>query len=561
MTRHIDLQYQKRDTQDTAKFVAALKQNAVNEKGVFDSAASDAFISEAINQSAQGSVKIPEKLGIVLDEAGDRSTNITQAILDGVNSYERQHGATAPADLIAQAIHLAYATTDAAKTRYSLDSAADSNHSANLSLQPNRAIVAILSALGEAIPFAHYLPADISSNEAKLAILSHQAGNTYGAYAAGGLMDGTSSGDAYVTSSRVHATTNSSGAHSGQLTSVQATDETCTAVGGAVVAVNLLRGRTLVYVNGQVVAREINTTGSGASTISGEVTIAGVTSLIGGTINTDTGAIALTSTPALADIVPVHVEGFIDYERMPSLTPSIITAVDTFSLYAKPWRVITQQTIDSRTQMSNELGLDPYSESIIGIQAQVGNERHYQVLRMARRLGLNNTGAFDFLWSTMGLQKDRGQIWRDFAAVLGAVSQKMAVDTMSHGISHLYVGKYVAAQMQSLPSDIFQSSGISARPSVYRVGRLFGLYEVYYTPKVLTDSGSASQVMCIGRANDVTRNPFVLGDAVPSTIIPLAVNADLKSGAGYYARNFTSVNPHGPSALGCALINVTNMGM
>ncbi|MOA09144.1 hypothetical protein D3C78_1289540 [compost metagenome] len=65
--------------------------------------------------------------------------------------------------------------------------------------------------------------------------------------------------------------------------------------------------------------------------------------------------------------------------------------------------------------------------------------------------------------------------------------------------------------------------------------------------------------MCVGRATDVTRNPFVLGDAVAPTVIPLAVNADLKTGAGFYARNFTAVNPHQASAMGCALINVTNL--
>jgi hypothetical protein len=84
---------------------------------------------------------------------------------------------------------------------------------------------------------------------------------------------------------------------------------------------------------------------------------------------------------------------------------------------------------------------------------------------------------------------------------------------------------------------------------------------VYYTPKVITESNSASQMLCIGRAPDVTRNPFVLGDAVPPTVLPLGMNMDLKRGAVFYARNFTELNPHNPSSMGCALINVTNMGL
>jgi hypothetical protein len=558
-TRELDLLHQRMATKESANFVAALKANTVNENGVFDSAAASDFISGATNQNT---AKIPHNVQALFDEVGNEGSElICNAILDGVKNYESKHGVSAPADVIHQALHLAYATSLDAARKFSLDAVADSNHQENTSLQPNRAVIAVLSSLGEAIPFAHYLPADIGSNESKLAILSHQAGSHYGAYAIGGLMDGTLSGDAYITSARIHATTNNAGAHTGQLTSVQATDSTCAAVAGDVVAVKLLRGRSVVYVNGRVVAREVSTAGTGNSTVSGSVVIGGTTYQIGGTINTDTGVIALTSTPALADAVPVVVEGFIDYERQPALTPGIITSVETFPLYAKPWRVYTQQSIDSKTQMNNELGLDPYSESIISIQAQFGNERHYEVLRKAKRLGANNTGTFDFAWATMGAQKTRAQVWQDFATILGAMSQKMAVDTMSHGISHLYVGKYVAAQLQSLPREIFQSSGISARPSIYRVGRLFGLYDVYYTPKVLTDSNTASQILAIGRANDVTRNPFVLGDAVSPIITPLGIGIDLKSGSAFYARNYTEVNPHGPSALGCALIDVTNMGI
>lgn len=545
--------YHNRSTQEAANFADELKENAtVN--GTFDSTAAADF-------TAGGA--IPEKLALLLDEVGDdNKAKVTKAILDGVALYEAQHGVSAPGDIIESAIHMAYATTDHARKQFALDSTANSLHSEPLSLQPNRAIVAILSALGEAIPFAHYLPADIGSNQAKLAILSHQAGSTYGQYQQGGLMDGAFSGDSYISSSRVHATTNAAGAHTGQLTSQQATDRTCTAVGtNGAVAVNLIRGRSIVYINGKVAAREINSTGSGNSTVSGSVTLAGTTYQIGGTINTDTGAIALTSTPALGNAVPVLVEGYIDYERMPSLTPSIITAVDTFDLYAKPWRVITRQTVDTRTQMSNELGLDPYSESIISIQAQFGNERHYEVLRKAREIGVNNTSSFDFAWSTMGAQKIRADVWRDFSAVLGSASQQMALDTLSHGITHLYVDKYVMSQLLGLPADIFTPARNPVRAAIYRVGTLFGQYEVYYSPKVISSSASTGQILAVGQAPDVTRNCFVLGDAVPPTVIPLSVGDDMRQGAGFYARNFTEVNPHGPSSMGAAVINVTNMGL
>lgn len=198
-----------------------------------------------------------------------------------------------------------------------LDSAS-SNASDPLSLQPNRAVVAILTTLSEAIPFAHYLPADIQSNEAKLAIMTHQAGKDYGRYTQGALMDGAFSGDTYISSSREHKCEivldagNPTGAITGKLTSIQTDGDTCNP---AAPEVKLLRGRSLVYVNGLIAAREVSGTGTGPSVVSGQTNIAGTVHQISGTVHPDTGVIALVSTPPMAATNSVVVEGFIDYER------------------------------------------------------------------------------------------------------------------------------------------------------------------------------------------------------------------------------------------------------
>lgn len=568
MTKHTHYEYSKVSTAKVAAFADALKENSVNKTtNTFDSAAASDFMATAINQDA--GVDVPVKLQVLLDEVGaardvdglkageKNKATVMRAIYDGIGLYEEQHGVNAPADVIEQAIHSAYATTDEAKRKYHLDSASSDHHD-QISLQPNRAVVAILSALSDAIPFAHYLPADINSNESILAIMSHNAGVAYGRYAADGLMDGINSGDAYITSARVHVTTPavSTGDVTGKLTTIQTDEETCNQGASPV---KLLRGRTIVYVNGQVAAKEVDSTGTGNSTVSGSIVLSGTQYIIGGTINTDTGVFALTTTPAMPDTVPVAVEGFIDYERAPELTPSIITKVNTFRLFAKAWRATAHQTIDTRTQMASELGLDPYSESVIAIQTQFANERHYESLAKARRLSANNAGTFNFDWTTRSAQLNKSQIWADFFSVLSVHSQKMAEDTMDHGITHIYVGKNVAAQWASLPRELFEPSGISARPGIYRVGRLIGRYEVYYSPKGVTETATSAKIQCIGRATNVAQNPIVLGDAVPPTVIPLAVNADMKQGAGFYARNYTSVNPHQPSSLGCSVIDISNM--
>jgi hypothetical protein len=560
MSRQQQILVQKKKTQRAGIFVEQLKEAAGT--GVkFDSAAASDFVGGALSQAES---PMPKELQIIMDETpADKRGAVTKAILDGVGIYEEKNGVPAPADLIEYAFHLGFGHTSEG---IKLDSA-NSGHGDNLSLQPNRAVVSILMALSEGIPFVHYLPADIGSNEAKIGIVSHLAGSNYGRYSQNGLMDGVNNGDAYISPSRIHTAAHAAdtgfGNHTGQLTSIQSDEDSCAAVGGNSVAVKLLRGRSVVYVNGKIVAREVSQAGSGTSTVSGSVVISGTTYQIGGTINTDTGAIALTTTPDIGAGVPLVVEGFIDYERQPELIPSIISNGEMFSLYAKAWRAYTQVTPDARSQMINELGVDPLSEALVNIQLQYANERHYELLWKAKRiaLGNTNTGTFNMDWSNQGTQKTRAQIWQDFSALLGAISQQMAIDTLGFGISHLYVGKYMKAQLEGLPSEIFQSSGIQERPGIFRLGRLFGRYEVYYTPKVVTDSNSATQVLCIGRAPDVARNPFMAGDAVAPNLIDLAVGTDLKRGQAFYGRGFTEVTPYAPSTNACALISVSNMGL
>lgn len=547
-------QYSSQETASIGEFVDGL-QGAAQSGGTFDSAAAAEFVSGVQNGSG---TEVPGIVRSIMDDVGsENEAAIVKAIMDGVSAYETQHGVQPTADILHWALHQGFGTTRDARRKYSLDDASSGAHDP-ISLQPNRAVVAIVSAIAEAIPVAHYLPADIGSNEAKLVIVNHLAGSTFGGYAADALMDGVASGSRYITSSRIDNATNNSGTWEGKVTKIQLTDDSCDPAAGDL---KTLRGRANVYVNGMVAGREVDASGSAAnSPISGSVVIGSTTHTVSGHIVVDTGVYALTFSPALPGSAVVHVEAFIDYERTPELTPIINTAAKTFVLLANPWRVTTHQTIDSRTQFSNELGLDPAAEAMLAVRMQFANERHYDVLNKALRLGANNADTFDFDWAGQKADKNRAEIWQDFSSVLGRVSQKMAEDTVDHGLTHLYVSKNVLAQFQGMPSNLFEPSGITARPGIYRAGRLFGQYEVYYAPKVARDvSASSSKIIGIGRSSQVARNPFVMGDAVAPTITPLAFGQDMRYGAGFYARNFTSVNPHAASAMGCSVIDVTNL--
>lgn len=535
--------------------------SAARDGGAVLDSASGASVEAAKDIASRSASELPGCLGKLLDSVGDEKVKgrVVQSVFDGIENYRRQHGVAPSADVIEAALSQGLAVSGGSKDLrlpdgHTLDGIGTTNHHDPISAQPNRLVVAITSALSEAMPFAAYLPADIGSNESLLGIVSHETGSTYGDYDTGSLLDGVNTGGVYAASER-------------RIPLALAGDRLSAAGGivtrtGGAVKPKLLRGRSQIFVNGFPAASENPSQAKGAATnspISGTVFIGSTQYTVGGTVAPATGEFAITFTPALPAGTVVEAEGYIDYELQPELAPKIVTRVTTYSLYAKAWRILMDQTIDSQTQYNNEIGMDLLSESLMAARNQIAMERHYGALRKLIALARPLSKEYNFDYPLQMAQKTRAQIWQDFSSLIGVVDQEMAERTMDHGITHLYVGKNVKAQFESLPAELWQGSGLTARPGVYRIGRLFGRYEVYYTPREIVDNEGTTQILCIGRSPQVARCPLVMGDAVPPTIIPLSVGADLKRGQAIYARNFTDVNPHQPSAMGVALINITNL--
>ncbi|WP_186083673.1 hypothetical protein [Burkholderia gladioli] len=511
---------------------------------LFDSAgAAKAGLDAMHNTPGATPGVLSELLGNVKeeDEAG-----IVGAIFDGAAAYEREHGFRPQGDILLSAVAQANAL---------FDSATNAHHD-QISLAPAPPIVAILSALAEACPFAGYLPADRGSNEARLIIVTHQAGSTWGGYTQGDLMDGIACGSPYFASSRT-----------ADLSSADADGNyafafTATPTAGA--PLKLLRGRTIVYVNGLIAAAEV---GNGPSTaasvpIAGAFTLAGVQYSLSGTISPGAGTVTVKPSAALPAGTVVTAEVFVDYEADASVTPEMQVQAMVYQMFASPYRANYRITPESRSQFANEVGVDAGSEAMMAVRGQYSMERHYQAIYKAKRIGkFQNLSQYDFQYAEQIQQKTRAQIWQDFQAVLGRASQKMAEDTADHGITHLYVTKAVLAQFRSMPADLWQGSGIVDRPGIFRAGRLFGQYDVYYTPKGLieADDGSSAEILAVGRSTQTARCPIIFGDASSPLFEPLGMGLDQKTGYGFNARSFTSQNPHEMSAKGAALIEVINL--
>lgn len=523
---------------------------------VFDSVHSDGLKSGGFNglKCKEAVELIPEVKSLVgKAELKDHETMVLDSVAKGMEAYRRQHGALPTADLVKSALRQGQSCFEKHDSKFVFDSIGSTAGHDSIGTMPNRVQVAIIGALAEAVPFANYLPSDIGSNEFRSAIVSHAAGSLFGDYTLDETLDGINGGDVYLASERTMPVTLSVGRDTGTAAFV-------TYAGGAT-TFPVLRGRTIIHINGFFAAAEAhnNISSTATSSISGVFTIAGTDYSISGTVTIATGAVALAFAPALPVGTSVVAEVYLDYEKAPTLTPKAITKVSSYCYFASPWRHLCEQTIDTQTQYLNELGLDLLSESTMAGRNQMANERHYNALRKVKELSAGNTQTFDFDGTNQIAQKTRSQIIADIGVVAGIVDQQMAEDTLDHGVTHWYIGKKLKALIEALPSEVFESAGLTSQPGIFRVGRLWGKIDVYYTPKLITETSTSTQIICIGRSIQPARCPIVMGDAVSPIYTPIPMNSSMVSGQSVYARSFTAVNKHQPSARGCALINITNM--
>jgi len=520
------------------------------------------------NHEAAASVlkgmQVPDALKEALGKLDDSlHGELLDAVVAGNAEYAALHGRPADASLTIAALSRFVADqTPRRDLGIAMDSIASASnlHSENISLQPAAAILAVMNMFSEAHPHAAYLPTDVKSNEARLMIAEHLIGSDFGDYAQGDSLNGVYSGGAYFEGERFL----SLGKAGGASYSVTVTARIGQAASASNPALPLLRGRTTVCVNGRPRAAEVRqSNGSGPNTIAGSVTLAGTTYSITGSSNSDTGDVTFTFSPALPAGHEVHVIAYIDYERQPELAPAIDFRAEVYQLFAHASRGRTLLSFDAQSQFSMEAGLDAASQQQLALRNQFAGERFYRAHQKLMAMAVAAQTDWDYDFATQIAQKDYAQLWFALAPILARESQLMVERNNDHGIDTLYMTGELSALCRGLPSTIWQSSGIVNRPGVYRMGRLFNLYDAYYVPSGhgLVDDPVAgtSQILCVGRGSSVVRNPLVMGDAVPTMLIPIAQQSDLRQRFAMYDRSFTEINPHALSQEASVILNVTGM--
>lgn len=530
------------------QFAESVLASSIKKGVALDSATGSDVASEMQSRSGE----LPEGMAKIFDSvSSDDQGRVLAALSSGLHEYQSQHGVNVPPDVVHQALHNGAAALDSATS--------SSEHSNNRSLNPDPVIVAIHSTLVAAIPFAHYAPAN-KSGEAKIGILRHVAGSDAGMYRAGDSIDGVAGGEAYLTQTRAHkvvtSTDGSNSVASGKITMLMTDRDTCDQNAAGV---KVRRGRAEVFYQGVPVAQEVSAEGVSDSVISGRFTVGAQVVTLSGSINPDNGEFALSISPTVPDGTELLVETQIDVEADETLIPLIGTEVSVKSLYAASWTARARTTKDSQNQMQNELNVDPIQASTLAINAQLANERHHLLLQKAIRLAKATNREFDLDYEARKANMTIKDMWRDLMPVLAACTQTTSEATNSSGMHYVYIGPKMLPFFRGLPSDLFQFSGLTQQPGIHRIGRLSNGMEVYYTPKGLSETNTAAELLVLSRSNEVARAAFVLGDVNSPVMEETAKGASLAAGVAMHCNNYTTLNPHRETLNAAIMVNIINM--
>lgn len=551
----------------------------------------------------------PTCLQSIFDSAFGQHVNAKLRILEGIEygiaEYGRRHGGDAPsAELVAAGISCGAAilnrNTVEGKALFdniqrsigiNLDDQAQFDsltygHSEALSMVPALVMVTISNRISSGIPTIAYLPNLAGTNELPLLYGRPTASKDWGALAAGDYLDGAKATSQYFGNHWQFAMTPGTGGTALVYTVTPRTHyldaAALTPDTGADVA-PFVAGRIRILVNGVEVAHDrykAHPTKTGTSTlvgVDGVVIDSTAVKVDSGSAVLSTGLITATFHEALPAGAVVTAEVVFDFERKGSDGKALITPpgidieLSGASLYATPMRALVTATIDSITQMRNELGIDPRAAAMGMVQGKFYLEETLRLLKACKQRAVHAGRSFAFDASRgvsshgAAVYNTSGELMSEVRNALNQAKQSIAMATNSSPAGFdLYVGNNGAILFSRLTSNDGYSavSGFTyGTDAITRIGQFEDGINVYHVPgnaSLLTESSTAAQFMLVARASDPAKAAIVGHVAVPPMM--LEYNADpFEQGAGVYARVAGELNPIDRFADQSAIIRATNL--
>ena len=535
-----DLAYPQHDK--TAKWVNHLVND---DKGAVLDSASDVWQREA-----------PESIR----ELGSlvQHNHIGMAITQGVACYKKAHGVEPSGAVLDSAIRMALNSVSNAHANSATGGLAVFDNAtsmqSNAPMVANRAAIVLHNAISLAIPNAGYVPMQ-DGLAGKIIIVGHAAGNSVGDYVKNDSLDGLAAGKNFMSAERI-VLAETTDQTSYTATIKHAKDD----VSGS----PLLPSHTEVLINGIPY---------NASTINADVRmqmvrLAGSALLedgneygFSGSLTVETGEATLTFTPALPQGATVHVVGMLNYEhdKLKEKRPRFLATAQALDYRAGFMSGLYQISQEANVQFKTETRLDPASEAMFAMQQQALTERHFNFLKGMYRVAQSYKHIANLNSAVRLNARDMSDLWSDVLFKLNEADMQMVARTGAFGIATLYVGAKGAAHIQSLARELFEPSGGTAVAGIFRLGRLFGKFDVYYAPNLLNETANSIEMLAVGRSEQTGMNPYIVGDVLPPVFKNLGVTSSLLEGAAYFSAGAARVNPYHKAAKGAALISVTGL--
>ncbi|TDR30337.1 hypothetical protein [Hydromonas duriensis] len=479
--------------------------------------------------------------------------SVYKATMDGIDAFTKAHGRVPTGDVIENALRTSLnVVSQEHRTKSGILATYDdaTSTASGSPMQSNRAQVAVYQSIVGAVPFAGYIPMG-DGLQGKLIIVKHEAASTSGAYMAGENMDGMNINKPFMSSTR-RITLDVDGKGLFRYSDSDKTGAPIYASGVDVFIDGVPAGGTVMNAANNVAK----------ASLLGNITLAnGINYAITGYATPLTGEIAVTVTPALPKGAVLEAAAILNYEHasMKEKRPMVQTAAYSFDFRAHYMSGNYRLTQEAKVQFQSETRIDAGTEAMYQLRAKSNAERHAESLKAMYAIAKGYTTTFDFMAVTRQMQRSRADIWSDAIFPIAAADADMVERTQGFGISVLYVGKKGKSDIMSLPSTLFTPSGLPSSNGIYRLGKLYGLWDVYYDAGVvIKETDNAIEILAIGRSDQIARNPMIFGDVAGATVTPLAAGNPQEEGYGYFQALATRVNPHQDSARGAARIQLTN---
>ena len=419
----------------------------------------------------------------------------------------------------------------------------------------NRALLALYNSVIEAVPFAGYVPMS-DGLAGKVIVVNHRTGSKTGAYTENQVLDGIYGGKPFMSNERVVMLQTSDNITF--TNSIVYSD-------GDLTGAPIIPSTTEILVNGlpsggAAINANINDVG-GRSALTGSAMIQNTEYTFTGNINIANGNVSVTFNTALPAGVEVHAVASINYEdiSMKDKRPVFISTAREYDFRATFASAYYRITSEAKTQWDLEIRLDAGSEAMLAMRQQHSAEKHMNALRSMHRIAKNYVTTIDLNSATRQDERSRESMWRDVLFGLTQADTEMLERTNAFGVGVIYVGGKGKAELSALPREVFEPSALNSTVGIYRIGRLFGAYEVYYAPHIVQETNNSLEMLLIGRSNETGLNPYIMGDVVAPTFKKLDVSNDLSEGAAYFYAGAARINPYAQAAQGAAILTVTGL--